>query len=104
MRELAVPAALEFLDGQSEVLRDPRPRLSPEVLRPDRDRVPVRRLDFALQGRDELILNLPAPVQTDRPFKWLNWESARLLDMIKGSYLFQDDPKRIIQGSPRDAT
>ena len=50
-----------------------------------------------LNGMNSSITPMSAPVQTDRPFKWLNWESARLLDMIKGSYLFQDDPKRIIQ-------
>jgi histidine ammonia-lyase len=36
-------------------------------------------------------------VQRDRPFKWLNWDAARVRDMIKGSYLFADDPHRIIQ-------
>ena len=33
----------------------------------------------------------------DRPEKWLNWHAARVLDMIKGSYLFDADAKRIIQ-------
>lgn len=50
-----------------------------------------------LNGMNSSITPMSMPVQADRPFKWLNWESARLLDMIKGSYLFQDDPKRIIQ-------
>jgi histidine ammonia-lyase len=36
-------------------------------------------------------------VQRERPFKWLNWEAARVRDMLKGSYLFGDDPHRIIQ-------
>jgi histidine ammonia-lyase len=36
-------------------------------------------------------------VQHDRPEKWLNWHAARILDMIKGSYLFDKDVKRIIQ-------
>jgi histidine ammonia-lyase len=36
-------------------------------------------------------------VQANRPFKWLNWDAARVLDMLKGSYLFELDDKRIIQ-------
>jgi histidine ammonia-lyase len=36
-------------------------------------------------------------VQRDRPEKWLNWHAARVLDMIKGSYVFEKDVKRIIQ-------
>jgi histidine ammonia-lyase len=40
---------------------------------------------------------LSSPVQANRPFKWLNWEASRVLDMLKGSYLFELDEKRIIQ-------
>lgn len=36
-------------------------------------------------------------VQSDRPFKWLNWDANRVKEMIKGSYLFGDDEGRIIQ-------
>jgi histidine ammonia-lyase len=36
-------------------------------------------------------------VQSDRPFKWLNWDADRVKEMIKGSYLFGDDSGRIIQ-------
>ena len=36
-------------------------------------------------------------VQSDRPFKWLNWDANRVREMIKGSYLFGDDKGRIIQ-------
>jgi histidine ammonia-lyase len=36
-------------------------------------------------------------VQSDRPFKWLNWDADRVKEMIKGSYLFGDDKGRIIQ-------
>ena len=35
--------------------------------------------------------------QANRPFKYLKSEAARVLDMIKGSYLFDADAKRIIQ-------
>jgi len=37
------------------------------------------------------------PVQINRPQRWLNWEAARVLNMLKGGYLFEDDPKRILQ-------
>ncbi len=37
------------------------------------------------------------PVQAVRPFRWVNWEAARLLDMLKGGYLFADDPHRVLQ-------
>jgi len=43
------------------------------------------------------ITPLSAVVQRDRPFRWLNWDAARVLDMLKGSYLFDADPTRIIQ-------
>ena len=50
-----------------------------------------------LDGMNSSITPLSAVVQRDRQFRWLNWDAARVLDMLKGSYLFADDPKRIIQ-------
>src|SRR5215470_15091124 len=50
-----------------------------------------------LNGMNSSITPLSLVVQRDRPFKWLNWDAARVLDMLKGSYLFDEDPKRIIQ-------
>jgi histidine ammonia-lyase len=50
-----------------------------------------------LNGMNSSITPLSAVVQKERPFKWLNWDAARVLDMLKGSYLFSDDSKRIIQ-------
>jgi histidine ammonia-lyase len=50
-----------------------------------------------LSGMNSSITPLSLAVQADRPFKWLNWDAARVLEMLKGSYLFGDDPKRIIQ-------
>jgi histidine ammonia-lyase len=50
-----------------------------------------------LNGMNSSITPLSTVVQRDRPYKWLNWDAARVLDMLKGSYLFSDDPKRIIQ-------
>jgi len=50
-----------------------------------------------LDGMNSSITPISTVVQRERPFKWLNWEAARVRDMIKGSYLFSDDPHRIIQ-------
>jgi histidine ammonia-lyase len=50
-----------------------------------------------LNGLNSSITPLSRPVQDARPFKYLNTDAARVLDMIKGSYLFDYDPKRIIQ-------
>jgi len=63
-----------------------------------------RALDWAdliysidLNGMNSSITPLSYPVQANRPYKWLNWDAARVLVLLKGSYLFEDDPKRIIQ-------
>jgi histidine ammonia-lyase len=50
-----------------------------------------------LNGMNSSITPLSLAVQRDRPEKWLNWHAARILDMIKGSYIFDRDLKRIIQ-------
>jgi histidine ammonia-lyase len=50
-----------------------------------------------LNGMNSSITPLSTVVQRDRPFLWLNWDAARVRDMIKGSYLFEDDAHRIIQ-------
>ena len=50
-----------------------------------------------LNGMNSSVSPLAQPVQANRPFKWLNWDAERVLDMLKGSYLFQLDEKRIIQ-------
>src|SRR5581483_9802928 len=50
-----------------------------------------------LDAMDSSVTPLSRPVQVNRPQKWLNWQAARVLDMLKGSYLFEDDPDRIIQ-------
>lgn len=50
-----------------------------------------------LNGMNSSISPLSRPVQANRPFPWLNWDAARVLDMLKGSYLFQRDEARIIQ-------
>jgi histidine ammonia-lyase len=50
-----------------------------------------------LNGMNSSVTPLSLVVQRDRPEKWLNWHAARMLDMIKGSYVFDKDAKRIIQ-------
>lgn len=50
-----------------------------------------------LNGMNSSITPLSVVVQCDRPSTWLNWDAARVLDMIKGSYLFDVDAARIIQ-------
>lgn len=50
-----------------------------------------------LNGMNSSVTPLSLVVQRDRPEKWLNWHAARTLDMIKGSYIFEKDAKRIIQ-------
>lgn len=50
-----------------------------------------------LNGMNSSISPLSRPVQANRPFPWLNWDAARVLDMLKGSYLFERDEARIIQ-------
>jgi histidine ammonia-lyase len=50
-----------------------------------------------LDGMNSSITPLSLVVQRDRPGAWLNWDAARVLDMLKGSYLFEEDRTRIIQ-------
>jgi histidine ammonia-lyase len=50
-----------------------------------------------LNGMNSSVTPLSQPVQANRPFKWLNWDAARVLEMLRGSYLFEADDKRIIQ-------
>jgi histidine ammonia-lyase len=50
-----------------------------------------------LNGMNSSVSPLAQPVQANRPFKWLNWDAARVLRMLKGSYLFELDDRRIIQ-------
>jgi histidine ammonia-lyase len=50
-----------------------------------------------LNGMNSSVSPLAQPVQANRPFKWLNWDAARVLEMLRGSYLFELDASRIIQ-------
>ncbi len=50
-----------------------------------------------LEGMNSSVTPLSAVVQLNRPFPWLNWHAKRMLSMTRGSDLYEDDPKRIIQ-------
>ena len=56
-------------------------------------------LSYAIDilGMNSSVTPMSLPVQSNRPFPWINYTSAKVLDMVKGSYLWNDDPKRIIQ-------
>lgn len=63
-----------------------------------------RALDWAdlalaidLQGMNSSVTPLSLPVQTARPYPWLNWDAGRIMGLVRGSYLLDDDPHRIIQ-------
>jgi histidine ammonia-lyase len=48
-------------------------------------------------GMNSSVTPMVMPVQAKRPFKWVNWDAARVMEMLRGSYLFENDPKRILQ-------
>lgn len=63
-----------------------------------------RTLDWAdmiyamnLLGMNSSVTPIATPVQKLRPFRWLNWQAERMRDLLKGSYLYEADDKRIIQ-------
>lgn len=54
-------------------------------------------LAMDLEAMNSSVTPLSSPVQAGRPFKYHNLDAARVLNMVKGSYLFNDDDTRIIQ-------
>ncbi|MGC2029320.1 MAG: aromatic amino acid ammonia-lyase [Steroidobacteraceae bacterium] len=48
-------------------------------------------------GMNSSVTPMASLVQEKRPFKWVAWDAARLMEMLRGSYLFENDPKRILQ-------
>lgn len=50
-----------------------------------------------LNGLNSSLTPLFLPVQNNRPYPWINWVSRRVLNMLRGSYLFEMDPNRVIQ-------
>ena len=55
-------------------------------------------------GLNSSLTPMVTPVQAERPFPWVNWDAARIMDMLKGSFLFDDDPKRILQDPAEHAS
>jgi histidine ammonia-lyase len=51
---------------------------------------------MAKLGMNSNVTGMATLVQMTRPFKWINWDAARILDILKGSYLFDGDPNRIL--------
>ncbi|OYX66513.1 MAG: hypothetical protein B7Y95_23455 [Rhizobiales bacterium 32-66-11] len=52
---------------------------------------------LTMSGLNSNVTPLVMPVQGTRPFPWVNFHAARVMEMIKGGYLFDNDPARIIQ-------
>jgi len=52
---------------------------------------------MALEGMNSSVTPLSSGVQRERPDPWLNWHAAYMLNMVKDSYLFEEDKGRIIQ-------
>jgi histidine ammonia-lyase len=52
-----------------------------------------------LDGMNSSLTPLFMPVQVSRPYPWINWQAARVLAMLRGSYLFNYDPAE--QQDPR---
>jgi histidine ammonia-lyase len=50
-----------------------------------------------LAGANAGLAPLSLPAQANRPFKWIYWDAGRVMDMLKGSYLF-DDPAAAAAG------
>ena len=48
-------------------------------------------------GMNSSVTPMAPLVQEKRPFKWVAWDAARLMEILRGSYLFENDPKRILQ-------
>ena len=50
-----------------------------------------------LLGMNSSTSPMALPIRATRPFAWPGFVSARVMEMVKGSYLFDADPGRIIQ-------
>ena len=50
-----------------------------------------------LLGMNSSIVPIARPTQVNRPEPWLNWHAGKMLDVLRGSFLFNLDSKRIIQ-------
>lgn len=54
-------------------------------------------LGLNLLAMNSSLTPMAPPVQQRRPFPWINWQATKTLNMLRGSYLFEDDPHRILQ-------
>jgi histidine ammonia-lyase len=50
-----------------------------------------------LLGMNSSVTPLSTVVQAKHPVPWIRWEAAKVRDILRDSYLFLDDPKRILQ-------
>jgi histidine ammonia-lyase len=63
-----------------------------------------------LNGMNSSISPMSYLVETDRPIKWLNWDANRVMEMIRGGYLFNSqhriiqDPESMRAGSIRQGS
>ncbi len=54
-------------------------------------------LAIDLIGMNSSLTPMAPPVQQEGPFPWLNWQADKMLTILRGSYLFEDDSDRILQ-------
>jgi len=52
---------------------------------------------MAVNGMNSSLTPISMPVQSNRPYPWMNWNASKIMGMVSGSYLFEADPDRIIQ-------
>jgi len=52
---------------------------------------------MTLNGMNSSLTPLAMPTQGTRPFPWANYGAARVMEMLRGSYLFDMDTARILQ-------
>ncbi|HTI67101.1 MAG TPA: aromatic amino acid ammonia-lyase [Caulobacteraceae bacterium] len=54
-------------------------------------------LAIDLTAMNSSVTPLTPIVQARRPFAWVNWEADKLLGILRGGYLMQDDAHRVLQ-------
>ncbi len=52
---------------------------------------------MTLNGMNSSLTPIAMPTLGTRPFPWVGYHGARVMEMLRGSYLFEADPERIIQ-------
>jgi histidine ammonia-lyase len=89
-------AGSEFFNGAENAYGDARAAL---LVADGRRALEWADVLYALDklGMDSSISPMLAAVQAQRPFPWVNWDAARIMDMLNGSYLYQAQATRILQ-------